>query len=159
MILKINCLNNNANQRNCFLHTQQQGQNAVNKLNNFDYETLQNDPGYQFRLKQGEESINRAQSARGSLYSGSALKAAQEYGQGLADQTYNDAFNRNLSIANQGLSASGALSGVYDNIGNIKANKTSATSNTLTSTLSGLLNGSGAKQVIGYNPDGTPIYA
>ena len=57
---------------------------------------LTQDPGYQFRLAQGEQALGRKQSAGGNYFSGQALKEAQQYGQGLADQTYNDAYNRDL---------------------------------------------------------------
>lgn len=55
---------------------------------------LSNDPGYQFRLAEGQKQLDRLQSARGILDSGEAIKQAQSFGQGLADQTYNDAYNR-----------------------------------------------------------------
>lgn len=58
---------------------------------------LTKDPGYQFRLAQGEQALGRKQSAGGNYYSGEALKEAQQFGQGLADQTYADAYNRDLS--------------------------------------------------------------
>ena len=45
---------------------------------------IQNDPAYQFRMQQGMEGLNRNLAASGSLDSGRAMKAAQEYGQGLA---------------------------------------------------------------------------
>lgn len=55
---------------------------------------LTKDPGYQFRLAEGEQALGRKQSAGGNYFSGQALKEAQQFGQGLADQTYNDAYNR-----------------------------------------------------------------
>jgi len=58
---------------------------------------LTQDPGYQFRLAQGEQALGRKQSAGGNYYSGEALKEAQQFGQGLADQTYADAYNRDLA--------------------------------------------------------------
>ena len=59
---------------------------------------LTQEPGYQFRLQQGEQALGRRQAAPGGggYFSGRALKEAQDYGQGLADQTYTDAFNRDL---------------------------------------------------------------
>jgi len=132
------------------------GHNALNTLNNFDQTALENDPGYKFRLSQGEQALNRAQSASGNLYSGQALKAAQEYGQGVADQTYNDAFGRNFQLAEQGRLATGAQAGVYDNIGNIQANSKLAKNNILTGALSNALTGN--KTIVGYKDDGTPIY-
>ena len=45
-----------------------------------------NNPAYQFQLKQGQQALDRSSAARGMGYSGAQMKAAQEYGQGLASQ-------------------------------------------------------------------------
>lgn len=55
---------------------------------------LTQEPGYQFRLEQGEQAQDRLQAARGNLYSGQAIKERERFAQGLADQTYQDAYNR-----------------------------------------------------------------
>lgn len=60
----------------------------------FTPQNLTDDPGYQFRLAEGQKSLDRLQSARGILDSGAAIKEAQRYAQGLADQSYQDAYNR-----------------------------------------------------------------
>lgn len=130
---------------------------------------LTQDPGYQFDLQQGQNALNNQLSASGSLDSGAALKAAQQFGTGLADTTYNNAFSRNLqqntttanllnSAVNPGLSGAEGTAQANTALGNVGANATAAKGNTITSALSGILNGAGAKQVIGYKPDGTPIY-
>lgn len=144
----------------------QAGQQAVNQLNTrltqgFNPGDLTSDPGYQFRLREGQSALERSLAARGLGQSGAALKAAQEYGQGLADQTYNDAYSRWLQQNSQlsgltgtGLGAAGASADIYGNIGNIGANATLARSNALTSALTG----AGRGRVIGYDQSGNPIY-
>ena len=52
------------------------------------------DPGYQFRLQQGQEATNRMANMGGGLISGNALKGQEDYTQGLASQEYGNAFNR-----------------------------------------------------------------
>jgi hypothetical protein len=52
------------------------------------------DPGYQFRLQQGQEATNRAANMGGGLLSGNALKGQQDYTQGLASTEFTGAFNR-----------------------------------------------------------------
>lgn len=99
----------------------QAGQQALSNLQAPSQEALENDPGYQFRLQQGQQALERSLAARGLGQSGAALKAAQEYGQGLADQTYNDFFNRQSQIAAQGLGAAGGLGSLYTNLGNVQA--------------------------------------
>lgn len=55
---------------------------------------LQQTPGYQFQLQQGQQSALNSAAARGSLLSGGSLKALERFGQGLASTSYNDAWNR-----------------------------------------------------------------
>ena len=52
------------------------------------------DPGYGFRLSEGQKALERQAAARGGLISGGALKAATRYGQEAGSQEYQNAFNR-----------------------------------------------------------------
>ena len=52
------------------------------------------DPGYAFRLAEGNKALDRTAAARGGLLSGGAMKAAQRYGQEMGSQEYMNAFNR-----------------------------------------------------------------
>jgi len=52
------------------------------------------DPGYAFRLAEGQKALDRQAAARGGLISGGALKAAQRYGQDMGSQEFTNAFNR-----------------------------------------------------------------
>lgn len=60
----------------------------------FSMQDFQQDPGYSFRLNEGLKALDRQAAARGGLISGGALKAAQRYGQDMASQEYQNAFNR-----------------------------------------------------------------
>jgi hypothetical protein len=53
-------------------------------------------PGFQFRMKEGTEAINRDAAANGTLFTGNTGKALTEYGQNLAESTYNDDYSRAL---------------------------------------------------------------
>ncbi len=55
---------------------------------------LQIDPGYAFRLAQGQKTLERSAAARGGAVSGSALMDLTNYAQGAASQEYQNAFNR-----------------------------------------------------------------
>ena len=57
----------------------------------------QADPGYAFRLSEGQKALERSAAARGGLISGGALKAATKYGQDMGSQEYGNAFNRALT--------------------------------------------------------------
>jgi hypothetical protein len=61
---------------------------------NFGMSDFQTDPGYAFRMREGLKALDRQAAARGGLISGGALKAAQGYGQELASQEYQNAYNR-----------------------------------------------------------------
>lgn len=52
------------------------------------------DPGYAFRLQQGQMANQRAANIGGGALSGNTLAGLQEYTQGQASQEYNTAFNR-----------------------------------------------------------------
>lgn len=60
----------------------------------FSATDFQADPGYAFRLAEGQKALDRSAAARGGLISGSALKAATRYGQDMGSQEYTNAFNR-----------------------------------------------------------------
>jgi len=108
----------------------QAGIGALNKLiplsdyTKFGMNQFQADPGYAFRLSEGMKALDRTAAARGSLLSGSTLKAAQRYGQDLGSQEYQNAFNRYQiernaqlnplqSLAGVGQTATGALTNAY----------------------------------------------
>jgi hypothetical protein len=92
------------------------GTNALNRLNALNQpganaaQFLQMDPGYAFRLSEGQKALDRSAAARGGLISGSALKAAQRYGQESGSQEYQNAYNRLANMANLGPSAAGVMS-------------------------------------------------
>ena len=78
----------------------QAGERALNKLEGasdytpFGMQQFQADPGYAFRLSEGQKALERNAAMRGGLISGGALKAAARYGQEMGSQEYTNAFNR-----------------------------------------------------------------
>jgi hypothetical protein len=60
----------------------------------FGMDQFTQDPGYGFRLKQGQKSLDASAAARGGLISGNALRAATAFGQDMGSQEYQNAFNR-----------------------------------------------------------------
>ena len=57
----------------------------------FDFQA---DPGYQFRMDQGIQAVNRGASAAGQLDSGARNKDLIRFGQGLGSDEYGRAYNR-----------------------------------------------------------------
>jgi hypothetical protein len=68
-----------------------QGGELVRGFTQADYQA---DPGYAFRLSEGMKGLERSAAARGGLMSGATLKGIQRYGQDLASQEYQNAYNR-----------------------------------------------------------------
>lgn len=102
---------------------------------NFGMSDFQADPSYAFRMTEGLKALDRQAAARGGLISGGALKAAQNYGQDLASQEYQNAYNRyqtnrtNLLNPLQSLAGAGQTSA--NTIGNAAAGYGSEGSNAL----------------------------
>jgi len=67
---------------------------AASRYTPFGMAQFQQDPGYGFRLAEGQKALERQAAARGGLISGGALKAASRYGQEMGSQEYTNAFNR-----------------------------------------------------------------
>lgn len=85
----------------------------------FTGDDLENEPGYQFRLAEGQKGVNRSAAASGGLLSGAAMKALDRYSQDYASNEYQNAYNRFagdqdrtynmlMGTANLGAAASGA---------------------------------------------------
>lgn len=68
-------------------------QNALNTLQaGFNPQNLQNTPGYQFQLGQGEQAVIDQRTATGGVGGGNTLKDLTQFGQGLASTTYQQQF-------------------------------------------------------------------
>lgn len=111
------------------------GEQALNKLTPlalnyepFSMDKFTADPGYAFRLSEGQKALDRQAAARGGLISGSALKAATRFGQEMGSQEYTNAFNRYQteraaqlqplqSLAGVGQTSANTLSNAAGNLG------------------------------------------
>ena len=78
-----------------------EGYQPFNEQFEFDTEDLYDDPGYQWRLEQGNKAVERSAAAGGMLGSGKTLKGLQRWSQGLASQEYRDAYGRSRSEFDQ----------------------------------------------------------
>jgi hypothetical protein len=96
------------------------GQTALNALipmatnyQPFGMSQFQQDPGYQFRLSEGQRAMaHGATPGRGGLVSGNTLKAMQDYAQNSASGEYQNAFNRYQTERNARLNPLQSLAGV-----------------------------------------------
>lgn len=60
----------------------------------FSMADFQVDPGYDFRLKEGQKALERSAAAGGRFLGGGTLKALTRYGQGMGSQEFGNAYNR-----------------------------------------------------------------
>jgi len=67
---------------------------AASKYTPFGMDQFQADPGYAFRLSEGQKALERSAAARGGLLSGGTGKALSRFGQEMGSQEYTNAFNR-----------------------------------------------------------------
>jgi hypothetical protein len=143
---------------------------AASDYTPFGMDQFKADPGYAFRLSEGQKALDRSAAARGGLISGTALKAATGYGQEMGSQEYTNAFNRYQtersaklqplqSLAGIGQSATnvmGANAGNYAdtagqgiaNIGNVQAAGQMGGANALAGGVSQYLNYAGNENLL-----------
>lgn len=133
----------------------------------WDPSNIQNTPGYQFQLQQGNQAIQRSAAAQGGLLSGAAAKAMDQYSQGLAGTTYqnqfndylansNQQYNQLMGVANIGQNATNATVGVGQNTANqVANNQVSGITGAAAATASGVMGAanslnSGLSNYLGY---------
>lgn len=130
------------------------GLNALNKLaplaseyTPFGMAQFQQDPGYAFRMSEGMKALERGAAARGGLLSGATMKGLQRYGQDLASQEYQNAFNRYGIERERRLNPLQSLAGV----GQTSAQQVGAAGQSMTSGIGNALGayGQGAGEAMG----------
>jgi len=112
----------------------------------FTPEQMQMDPGYAFRLAEGEKALERMQAARGQYLGGGAIRAGTRYGQEMGSQEYMNAFNRAQAQLGTRLGALGSLYGA----GQTATQQVAGQAGQLGSNLGNLLMQSGQARASGY---------
>lgn len=108
---------------------------------------LASTPGYQFARDEGLKGTKASAGSMGMALSGNTLKALDQYGTGLADQTYQSAVGNLMGVTGLGQAAAAGQaanvgasadrqSGYYTNLGNINAANVAGISNALQSGIS-----------------------
>jgi hypothetical protein len=116
----------------------------------FSLSDFESDPGYQFRLQEGQRAIDRARAARGGFFSGDALREAQQFGQGLAAQTFDDSYRRWLqqrqqqtsnlqNLAGTGANMTGLGATLAGGVGDVQAAGGIARQNVINQTIANVL--------------------
>ena len=108
-------------------------------------------PGYDFRLQQGQDSLQAGAAARGGLYSGAAMRDLLKYGQDYGSAEYGNYLSRLGARADTGMGAAqmsgqasqqaaAGVSNALGNIGNARAAGAIGVGNAITG---GIQNGLG----------------
>jgi len=105
------------------------------------------DPGYAFRMSEGMKALERSAAARGGLLSGATLKGTQRFGQDLASQEYQNAFNRYQAERAGTLNPYQALSGSAQTSANTLTNAAGNLGTQLGSNIIGAGNAQAAGQI------------
>lgn len=133
---------------------QQTAQDAANKANplygsllrNFTAADFQTDPGYDFRIQQGQKQIEGSAAARGGLLSGAAAKALTKYNQDFASNEYSNAYNR---FNNDQNTLYNRLSGIAG-VGQQATNQVQAAGSNYGNAAGSAINYGGAARASGY---------
>jgi len=72
-------------------------------------------PGYDFRLQQGQDSLDASAASRGGLFSGASMKAATQYGQDYATGEYGNYMNRLAGLSSSGQNGAAGLAAANQN--------------------------------------------
>jgi hypothetical protein len=118
---------------------------AASRYTPFGMSQFQQDPGYAFRLSEGQKALDRQAAARGGLISGGALKAAQRYGQEMGTQEYTNAFNRYQTERQARLNPLQSLAGV----GQTSVNQLGQAGQNYATSAGNLMTGGAAAQAAG----------
>lgn len=128
------------------------GVNALNKLvpltdyKDFGMDQFRADPGYSFRMSEGMKGLERSAAARGGLLSGGTLKGIQRYGQDMASQEYQNAFNRYGIERERRLNPLQSLAGV----GQTTSQQLGAAGTQMAGNVGNLITGGAAARASGY---------
>lgn len=76
------------------------------------------DPGYQFRLKEGQRNLENSAAARGGLMSGNFLKATTKFGQDYGANEFTNIANRYSALAGVGQATNQNLAAAGQNFAN-----------------------------------------
>lgn len=140
------------------------GQTAAQKAQ-AGLDLFKNATGYNFRVNEGMNALNSGYAGAGTIKSGAAMKAAVDYGQGMASQEFGNYLNALGNQQGLGFSAASAQAGVgqsYANsLGNIymqnganQANASLAKASALGNGLAGVANIAGSVLAPSYNSSG-----
>ncbi|MCP1679410.1 tail fiber domain-containing protein [Kerstersia gyiorum] len=117
----------------------------------FTMADFQSDPGYAFRMQQGQDALESSAAARGSNLSGATLKALTQYGQNMGSQEYQNAYNRWNSDQTNRFNRLSSLAGVGQTANQANQAASSSYGQSAANNITGAGNAIGAGQIAAGN--------
>lgn len=112
---------------------------------------LTKDPGYQFRINQGEQALKAAGAATGTLQTGQGLKDINDYAQDAGSQEYQNEFNRFQTQQGNEYNRLLGASGVGSPAANASSSANTATAGDIANTTMSGVNSSNQNLIGGAN--------
>lgn len=122
----------------------QAGSTALSQMQGDFMGNWQQDPGYEFRMSEGNKAINSAAAARGMGNSGATMKALTRYGQDYASGEYDKAYNRNFNRLS-------TIAGYGNNASNTNVNSSANYGNGVSTNAIGMGNATASNQIAQTN--------
>jgi len=110
----------------------------------FDPSTVTADPGFAFRLQQGQQAVERSAAAKGGALGGGALKALTRYAQDYSSGEYGKAYDRSLNTWQTNRSAQLNPLMALAGMGQTATNATSNAAGSAGAGVAGLYSGEGS---------------
>jgi hypothetical protein len=120
---------------------------------NFTMADFVKDPGYDFRMEQGQQGLERSAAARGGLLNGGTLKALTRYGQDYASGEYANAYNRFNSDTTNRFNRLATVAGV----GQTSLGQTGAQGAQVANSVGNNITGAGNATAAGYIGQGNAV--
>lgn len=124
---------------------------------NFTNEDFVKDPGYEFRMAEGQKALERSAAARGGLQSGGTLKALGRYGQDYASNEYSNAYNRFNADRDRRFNRLSSLAGGGQTASQNVGNAAQAYGQNAGNNMMGAANAAGAAGIASANAWGTTL--
>lgn len=128
-----------------------------NFMKSFSMADFQQDPGYAFRMQEGQKALERSAAAKGGLMSGGFAKALSKYGQDYASNEYSNAYNRFTNDQTNRFNRLSSLAGAGQTANNTLSNLGMNYANQAGQNMMGAANAGAAGQIASANAWGNSL--
>lgn len=116
-------------------------------MRDFTLADFTKDPGYDFRMQEGQRAVDASAAARGGALSGAAIKGTERYGQNFASGEYQNAYNRFNTDRTQRFNRLSSIAGIGQTATRDVANLGAANAQTVAGNQIGVGNAQGGSAI------------